>query len=254
MDPLDTWLKPEFPKESVDQNSYRAELEYVGPTSTFTNAAIRLGQPWGDYNGVVAEMKMVPTEYPSYSTFYVTIERKFGQVDNPSNQGTKQETNEEIDWIAVDRSLYEHPDFTTGSHALTDADVMDIKAWQAETDITVKKQYKYNIKSGSGETTTSDLSANAKHFAIGINKGCERWTDYIPVLRNSQTYKNGPGPVTGAGFKQDPSGFQGIKPDGYEWLRSAQRCVRRGGQNSWALDTEWTGCYKVLIDKDKTYW
>jgi hypothetical protein len=98
-----------------------------------------------------------------------------------------------------------------------------------------------------------ELSANAKLLAKGILLGIEYWVDKAPVARRTDTYVNGPPPKGTAGLKEVPAGFPAL-PDGYEWIRDADRALRAGGQNKWTNETSWIGAKKVLIDAAQIFW
>ena len=92
-----------------------------------------------------------------------------------------------------------------------------------------------------------ELSAAAKMLAEGFNKRCEYFVEKVPVARQSETWVNGPPPAGTAGLKETPTGFPNL-PSGYEWIKSADRAMRSGGQNKWQRDQEWLGAKKVLYD------
>ena len=255
-----TLMRPGFPKESLDENSYRNTIEYVGKYSDIQAANCRVGIQWGDYPGRVQSAVAEPIEGTDRAILTVIVERKFEQADYPgSNTGTKTETNEEIDWVDVQRSLYEHPAFQVGgggAYELTNEDVAAIKAWEKNPNPEYKKIYTYSkdgYKTGVSASSPT-LTTNAKMFARGLESGLEYWVDKAPVVRLSEIYSGGPPPEGSAGQKEDPTGILGDIPAGYEWIRTADRGVRTGGQTKWKRSIEWVGAKKVLIDKDEVFW
>jgi len=84
--------------------------------------------------------------------------------------------------------------------------------------------------------------------------GIEYYIDKTPVARKSETYAGGPPPEGSAGQKEEPpDGFEGL-PTGYEWIRTAERVLRRGGQTRRDRNIEWTGAKKFLVDRDEIFW
>lgn len=250
--------RPGFPKETIDDTSYRTNIEYVGIYTDLRAAGVQVGNLWGEYPGRVSVANLEPIEGTDRGILVVTVEAKAGSADYPLNaEGDLQETFEELDWVDVQRSLYEHPKFAVGGggdYELTEDDVVNLKKWENEPSTVLKKAFKFSEISASGGTSEAELSDNAKMLAKGILRGIEYWPDKAPVLRRTQRYKNGPGPSSNAGQKDDPDGFTGLKPAGYEWINNTDRCTHRGGQKTFDREREWTGAKKVLIDRDEIFW
>lgn len=252
-------MRPGFPKESLDENSYRNTIEYVGLYKDIQKAKCRVGIQWGSYPGLVQSAVAEPIEGTEHAILTVVVERKFEKGDYPGGgSGTKIETNEEVDWVDVQRSLYEHPAFRVGgggAFELNGEDVAAIKAWEKNPYPEYKKIYTYSkdgYKSGVSAASPT-LSDKAKMFARGLEQGLEYWVDKAPVARLTEIYSGGPPPEGSAGQKEDPSGFANV-PSGYEWIRTADRGTRSGGQTKWKRSIEWVGAKKVLIDKDEIFW
>lgn len=252
--------RPGFPKENVTADGYRAEIEYVGDFDTLYSAPV-IGQPWGDYEGYVTAANIEPIEKTTYGILLVVVERKFDASDYPEEEtGTLKETNYEIDWVDVQRSLYEHKLFRVGGggvYELTNEDVANLNNWEKMPDPKYKKDFIFatNPETWSGGSEgTATLSANAQMLAKGMLQGLEYWVDKAPVARRQETYVGGPPPATTAGLKEAlPGGFPN-PPAGYEWLRSADRSTMRGDGNKWNRDSEWIGAIKVLIDRNSIYY
>jgi hypothetical protein len=104
-----------------------------------------------------------------------------------------------------------------------------------------------------GSLGTDTLTANAQKFAKGIEKGLEYWVDKAPVCRKTETYVGGPPPISTAGQKENPIGIPN-QPTGYEWIRSADRSLRRGSAGRWERTIEWLGADKVEADSTQIYW
>ena len=249
------YMRPGFPKENIGAHGYYAEIEYIGPYDELKQAP-NVGEEWGDYIGYVTAASIEPIDQTTYGIMTVVVEQKFGEEDYPeSREGVLKDVNYEVDWVDVQRSLYEHPEFKQGgTYELTNRDVADLKKWETEPWPEYKSTYFYHVDPSDSSSTLVELSENAKVLAKGIELGIEYWVDKAPVARRQETYVNGPPPRTSAGQKEDPpAGFPNL-PDDYEWIVSADRSIMRGDANKWNRDTEWIGAVKVLLDKSTLYY
>lgn len=249
-EPIYNQRRPGFPQESTNATSFLTTIEYVGLESDLRAASPLQNEPWGTYYGIVSDMNLELIPGTDHAILTVRMEAKF------SNQGIGelQDVNEEIEWVSVQRSLYEHPEFSingSGSHKLTSEDIAAIKKWQEMPDVALKKEYKY-YKGASDKDGEETLSTNAKMFARGIELGVEYYVDKAPVARRSETYANGPGPVTKCGQKDSPD-VSNI-PSGYEWVRETDSSVKAGGDSKWSRSIEWIGADEVLVDVDDIFW
>jgi len=260
-EPIIQYRRVGYPKETLDEGSYRNVIEYIGPTDELSGI-VETGMKWGDYGGLVTSASGEPIEGTDYAILTVVVERKFDSADyGDGGQGQKQETNYEIDWADVQTPMLEHPAFRNGgggAHELSKPDLLELKAWEDEPDVDQKALYKFRpagmgFNQGGGAVYYRELSDNAKLFAKGILMGIEYYIDKAPVARKTETYAGGPPPEGTAGQKDEPSGFDGL-PSGYEWIREADRGLRRGGQTRWERTIEWKGTKKVLVDRDEIFW
>lgn len=246
--------RPGFPREGVNNTAYVTEIEYVGLAVDLRAASPDISTEWGGYPGVVADASLEPLENTDWAILRVIVERKFDASADGSGTGQEKEVAFEIDWVDVQRPLYEHPEFAMdqgGEYELTAEDMAAIEKWKENPNVDYKKEFIYYT--GADADTTSTLSTNAKMFARGVQLGLEYYVDKAPVATRSATYVNGPPPEGEAGKKEDPTGFPNL-PDGYEWIRSADRALRAGGQTKWQRDTSWIGAVKVLIDSEELFW
>jgi hypothetical protein len=245
--------RPGFPKEAFDDSTYTTTIEYIGLDSTLRVASPAKGTVWGEYYGVVTAEDIDPLPGTSYSVLTVVCARKFDT--SGGGTGTKQtnETTYEIDWADVQRSMFEHPKFAEGgANVLSVEDKAQIESWKKMDRADYKAQYFYYTTTQEAGITAT-LSANAQLFAKGILLGVEYFIEKVPVARRSDTYVNGPPPAGTSGRKEIPTGFPNL-PNGYEWIRDADRALRAGGQNAWTNDTTWLGAKKVLVDVANIYW
>lgn len=245
-----TMKRPGFPKESISSDGKRTIIEYVGEESDLRSAGVYTGQEWGDYDGIVDDAELDPIEGTTKAILTVRMVFAWGTAQYGSETGDEQQTIHEIEWIDVQRSLYEHPEF----ESLSAEDRVNLRAWEEMPDATKKAEFKfYTGDPGQGDTATDTLSTAAQKLAKGILLGIEYYIDKAPLLRKSTFYVNGPPPQDGGGNKESPGSFPGM-PSGYEWVRTADRSAQTGSEKQWRRDQEWTGAKKVLIDSDNTYW
>ena len=244
--------RPGFPTEGFDESGYTTTIEYVGATTTLEAAAPAIRTAWGDYPGTVISVEKEDLPGTDYSILKVICERKYDTSANPTGTKLENETSYEIDWVDVQRSMYEHPQFAEGgANALSPEDFAALESWKAMEEVSYKKEYFYYTE-GKEAGITAVLPDNAKLFAIGITKGIEYYVDKAPVAKRSDTYVQGPPPSGTAGLKEDPPVPN--LPEGYEWIRNSDRALRAGGQASWTNETDWIGAKKVLVDAAQIYW
>lgn len=259
-DPLNAYRRPGYPQFVNDERSYKTTIVYVGEYDTLEAAEPPANTTWGDYDGRVTNTNLVPIEGTSPRQGELTVNVEYfyeaGDQSGGGGTGTAAEVTHEVEWVEIWRPLLEHPQFAPGAggaNQLTDADLTAIEAWKNEQDPDLRKDYRYTIQSASGAATEAELSTNAKLLAKGILIGQEQWPDFAPVARRTTTYTDGPPSTSNAGRKDTPSSFPNL-PAGYEYRKSADRNVQTGGRNTWSRVEEWTGAYKVLIDRDAVYW
>jgi hypothetical protein len=251
--------RPGFPKESFDDAAYTTVIEYVGDDSTLRAASPAKSTAWGDYQGLVESSNIEKFPNSTYSILVVVMSRKFDTSGATAGTKIENETSYEIDWADVQRSMYEHPEFSidgNGLYKLTSEDISAIESWKKNPDVTYKKDYIYRADGDYSNGVSSldpELSANAKMFAKGIQLGIEYWVFKAPVAIQTDTYVNGPPPAGTAGLKDTPANFPNL-PEGYEWIKETQSGIRAGGQTSWADTQKWLGTNKVLVDAKNIFW
>ena len=244
--------KPGFPQTGKSENSTITTIEYIGLSSAIDSALPEVGDTWGDYPGRVKSVRFNPTENALYTDATVSME---ATIDNETIEtGTLRSISFEIRWVNVERSMFEHPQFSEGgSSALSDSDIWDIEHWRLPENKKENRVAFEYLPEGGGDFSVVTLSTNAKLFAVGINLGQETWTDKAPVATKISEYVNGPPPETDAGNKQAPVGVPNV-PSGYEWRKETADSTRAGGEFRWNLTEEWLGAKKVLVDKNEIYW
>ena len=249
-----SFKRPGFPKENASAAGRATFIEYIGPESTLRAASPATGATWGDYSGLVQDVDVDPIEGTDHAVLAIRILREWGSAEYGSSTGDEQQTVHEIDWVDVQTDIFQHKVFrASGTYALNNDDLIELRRWQDMTDITLKAAWQF-YTDDTGEATGT-LSANAQVLAKGLLLGIEYYNEKAPVLRKSTFYLNGPPPQSGGGVKEDPGSFPQISGlSGYEWLRSADRSLQTGTEKEWRRDQEWTGARKILVDAENIYW
>jgi hypothetical protein len=251
-DPLEEFMRPEFPKVEFNEKAVVTRIEYIGTTSTIESSLVEVGEPWGDYPGELKSATIEPTDDPEISVAMVTVEQIIDNED--AGEGTLVGVSYEIRWLTVERSMFEHPSFAIGGNgpnALSEFDIYCIEKWRAPEN-TRELYEEYKIDDDGYEL---ELNSNAKLFARGIQLGLETFEDKAPIAVKISDYVKGPPPATDAGLKETgvPPGFPNL-PDGFEWRKESADAVRAAGQTRWTLTEEWLGAKKILFDRENIYW
>lgn len=260
-EPILKYRKPGFPKSTHDEKSFRSRIEYIGPKSDLESARPTNSAGWGNYPGRVNNTDLQPIDGTDKATLTVSME-SFYEFDTGTDDkavGDAVEETLEVEWVKFDRSFYEHEEFApegSGTYKLTSGDIISIQKWEQEENRTLKEAYKWQDDSDvGGGAGIVELSANAKMFARGIELGQEVWEDFIPVIRRTTNFYNGPPGESKAGL-EDAAGVPKFAggPTGYEWRKTADRAIKGDGQTRWERVEEWTGATKILSDRENLYW
>jgi hypothetical protein len=262
-DPFTEFMREGYPKESINSEGYQTILEYIGERDVLYNT-VEKGKPWGDWQGVVEDVtgEVHTGTVPLLATLTVRMMRRFGdEPEIAQQQGQEQETRFEIDWVDVTRPFIDHPAFATdGEYALGVSERLECLKWEEMDVPEFKKEYMYYPgRYSDWQGAEGDLlllsGTNAEKYADGRLLGIEYFVEKVPVLRKSTTYVDGVPPQAGAGKKENPSDFPpGLKPEGYEYIRNADRSINNGKQNEWQRDQEWLGAKVILIDSQNIYY
>lgn len=144
--------------------------------------------------------------------------------------GAANDITYEVEWMPIEKPLVAAPVFVSGTYALDADDHEKIDVWQNE-----RSAANYGA-----------LSANAKKFADKILEGIETFLLAAPVAR--KTTRSALKPTSSAcGKRQTPANFPGL-PQGYVWLKTADRAIKPGDNAPWERVEEWTGADKWDTD------
>lgn len=172
----------------------------------------------------------------------------------------------EIDWCATDRPLAQHSRYATlFTPGERNADLAALQRWLALSD-----DIRFTSRRAALEAPTEnalqeagwDVSAldpgndqswailpagqgGAREYAEKILRGMESFTDFNPVVRQSETAGGFTGLGSTAAGKIDTP--PGRAPGGYVYIKTADRYLRNG-DGTWTHDEEWTGYDSVDED------
>ena len=228
-----------------------AEAEQVTCTRTFS----------GKYSTALSSRPEIGSAMAGYANLEVVsanVKKRGPFGDLTVVAATIGATKFEIDWVEIQKPLYQHPMFlAAGAKALTDADRIHVEWWEACPDAEVKAAFAYFnnnaqfISIDGGEVNASArsiaLENNALFYAQKLAKGIDSFVVYAPVARKTAVTVERPKKAE-AGFRQTPDGFTDGLPAGYMWLKTADRFARSGTHGRWERVEEWTGAESIDTD------
>ena len=175
----------------------------------------------------------------------MTITSEHANDDCLAIDGLIRDYEEEIDWAVVEKAIEEHPryalveDETSEQAVLTADDLELVRQYFDTTSSAERKKQRKVLKDG---TTASKKRA----YELLLKKlRVESYNVYVPVVR--RTSESLQPPVTRACGKRETPPTKKY-PQGYEYLKTADRGSRSGPKGRWRRSEEWTGCY--LVDRD----
>lgn len=139
------------------------------------------------------------------------------------------EVVDELEWQSLDKDIRYHKwfqDLTVTERGNVDA-ALELAHSKEESERT------------QAETMYNAFTARQQGLFVRLLRGQESYVTYVPVVR-ATTYSETKPTGSNAGTRQSPvnPGVSGT----WEWLKTADRAVRRGGEGSlWERVEEWTG-------------
>jgi len=245
------YLRPGYPKQSVDVNSSRWTYVFRGPTATL--APLRPAANSGfDSHGLVERTTIEELDNPDFCEITVETVQTFALTTAAITDD--QFPYWEIDQVQIEKNLRQHPAFI----GFTAAEWIAIDAWDQELDNAQRQVFSYWVRDKQGDpvgspiTLTGTTTTGPKGFAVLRLLGVESFLDFAPVVRKTSKYRGSTAPSSAdAGQKVTAPTYA---PSGYEWLKTADRVSKTGSRsNEWTRQEEWTGARKVLLDKDELF-
>lgn len=248
-DNLFNYQRPESPESVEDTQGMRVTYRFRGPTTAMAGMRPIKGSIFD--GRTVEQTFLVQIATSSWSNLTVIT---YKSVTLATTQVTDdQYPYFEIDEVQVEKSLKQHPAFTS----LTPTDWKAIEWWEEETT-SIKASYQYHERDLNGNATgttgtlTGTTTTGAMAFARLRLLGVESFLDFAPVVRQTTKYLGSTPPACAdAGQKNSAPSYA---PSGYQWLKTADRVSKQGVRaNAWIRQEEWTGARTVLLDKDSLY-
>lgn len=244
------YLKPGYPTTRQDSSGFRKTYVFIGPKSEIDPLMLPVGFTY--LGGKIESTDTQNIESTGFIEFTVVI--YYLTAEAPTESTDDQYPFHEIDYVQIEKSIKQHPDFISFSSA----DWAAVNAWDAEIDHNLKSNYQYQMRdvdnkpTGTTLTLAGTTSAGQKAYAFLRLRGVESFLDFSPVVRKSSKYYGSSAPASSdAGQKTTAPTYA---PSGYQWLKTADRISKQGTRgNEWLRQEEWTGARVVLLDKDELF-
>lgn len=251
MTALIDFLRPDYPQLSRDATGVRRIYAFRGLTASIVPALPAIGATWLDFHPV-ADVRHNPVGTSAWSD--AIVETYQVDAQSTTEKTDDQYPNFEIDQVQIEKPLRQHPGFIN----FAAADWQAVNAWDAETDHALRSNFQYYLRDkdglavGSVVTLTGTTATGQKAYAYLRLRGVESFLDFAPVVRRNSRYLGSSAPsAADAGQKTTAPAYA---PDGYEWLKTADRVSKSGARGiEWIRQEEWTGARKVLLDKDSLF-
>lgn len=251
MTALIDFLRPDYPQLSRDATGVRRTYAFRGPTASIVPVLPVIGATWLDFYPV-ADVRHNPVGTSAWSD--AIVETYQVDAQSTAEKTDDQYPNFEIDQVQIEKPLRQHPGFIN----FAAADWQAVNAWDAETDHALRSNFQYYLRDkdglavGSVVTLTGTTATGQKAYAYLRLRGVESFLDFAPVVRRNSRYLGSSAPsAADAGQKTTAPAYA---PDGYEWLKTADRVSKSGARGiEWIRQEEWTGARKVLLDKDSLF-
>lgn len=231
--------QPDSPEYDLTDGVNTCTRIYGGPFDKLLAAAPDRGGPMTgmDPRYLVERVNIKPKKGARMALMIVTLKFDFGGVSDPSvNAG---QWVEEVEWIEVDVPLIRNRRYRSGGDmALVDDDIADIATWER------LGRPKLSEMTPDRTTSSGGLSAAATDYIKKMLNGEESFRSYYPVARRTRTVR---------GAKSERCGLiedcpVNAKPDGYDWIKSADRITKTGRNGKWVQYQEWSGFDAIDTD------
>jgi hypothetical protein len=248
------YLRPDYPKFVSAPEGTHAQWAVRGLAATINPLLPAIGSTmaYGGFNYIIEKVTAEQIETSTVSDYLIE-----GYYSVPKAQTTvadEQYPHYSIDYVQVEKSLKQHPEFA----AFTAADWIAVTTWDAETDSAARAALQYYERDKDGVAINSAIaltgSATAGQIAYATLrlKGVESFLDFAPeVTLATKYFSSDPPSAADAGQKVSAPTYA---PSGYEWLKTMDRVQKQGVRSiCWIREEKWLGARKVLLDKDEIF-
>ncbi len=262
---LSSYIRPEYPQYTEDENNVGNVWHYRGPTSTLVANKPAVGDAWADGRSVRSVEYTPNLDNAAISDLIVST--VFSYADSVTLSSSLDSTRYEIRWVPQELPLVQHPEFTPGGEGTYDLGedsaetptrtyLADIMGWEEEIDPILKSKSQYRPIINGAMAPSVYQATDASVAYIYLRKlGFDSYTVFLPAFSKVSVYSGTQAPGTGAcgqritpGTKPDSSA-----PDGYEWVKSADSAERVGNRAKWQRTEEWQGFKTVYFDSDEVF-
>ena len=227
---------PDSPKWDFQADKTICVRTFYGPYAACLTKKPLNNQKMADLgadSGLLVTNAKVNKQKGGKGEMIVTLEESIEVTSSDTNQPPKYE----IEWVQADRKIESHDKYSE----LTDEEfalvqqALDAKN-KAERDAVLT------------DDAFTDLMNNLYNKK---RKGQDSYSQFVPVLRRT-TLWNGPHKAAACGKRliesQLPSALQAIAPDGYVWMKTADRGTQSGRFGKHERQEEWTGFDSIDAD------
>lgn len=246
-------LIPGSPQRVTDASGDYFTFTYRGLTATLDSNRPAYDDDW---NGLrVRSVRSFQMELSADSE--MVVEAATGEFLGSSEISNNEYPLPEMDYIQIEKSLFQHPAFAD----FTAAERHELTLWINEVDSDARAAFQYWKRDKDGNTvgsvqtlgTTASPDNSQQDFAKLWLLGFEAYRDWYPVARLTKLYRGEDQPATTEiGLKAGSDPFATV-PSGYEWLQVGDSAKKQGRGFAWTRALEWQGAKKIYIDANTIY-
>jgi hypothetical protein len=243
--------QPGSPKYTESGSGEKVVRTFRGPYSTLFGTRPRKGGTMTGYDGfVIDEVYLEPDGAGPDGPGTMTVTLLKDDFITPITTGGTAGVVE-VEWTEIRKSLEEAPMYNGAK--FNGAKLTDENVVRDDPEYTLAQLWD-DIKNAGTRKTRDELfknvtSANHRQLLAHLwKKHSAGQTDYVifaPVVRTT-TKSYTPPTSTKCGKKVNKPAP--TAPDGYEWMQSADRALKQGGNGKWERVREFTGVDKVDTD------
>lgn len=227
---------PQSPEYEFTDGLNTCERTFSGPRATLLANKPAIGKPMEGFDPLLLVERVRIRGGRGGDSAIMTVSLRYdyeGDATDPT-AGAGQWVKE-IDWVTVDVPLIHNDRYIAGGEKELTVDDFDaIREWERQGRPALSAL----------EFSESASWDNAKDYIAKILKGREVFRTSYPVCRRSRTLRGCHS--EGAAYIQTCPMAE--KPDGYLWLKTADRCTKTGRNGKWVQFQEWSGFKDIDTD------
>lgn len=229
----DVHLMPGFPQRDRTPEGVRISLAYRGPYTV-----LRDNEPAPlSLFAALHSIYRASLEADEFSGLYLASVETTPDGAGESGPGTLRLVFQPVDpgaTLEIDNATLERPVESNPYYSLiTDGIWARFNTWEQESDPTLRGQLKYRIPGTEDVETLTGIIAGLAQKKL---RGTTSYIASYPVVRKTSYSLEEP-ETGGVGKRSDPE----AGPEGFEWLKTADRAMIRKSDGRWERVQEWTG-------------